>query len=138
MKFFIIHNAQGKIIRTGSCPVTLFELQAQPGEFCIEGVADNNKQFISIDEGELKNYPPKPDAHHEFDYDNGQWQKPDDYSIRVEQEQQKQIITNRSREYPPLTDLADAIYWQHKGDNKLMDAYFAKCDVVKHKFPKEK
>ena len=43
----------------------------------------------------------------------------------------------RAPEYPPLTDLADAIYWQSQGDNSKIEAYFAAIDAVKAKYPKE-
>jgi hypothetical protein len=43
----------------------------------------------------------------------------------------------RASEYPTLADFADAYYWAQKGDNTLMDAYVAKCDAVKTKYPKD-
>ena len=43
----------------------------------------------------------------------------------------------RRSEYPTLADFADAYYWAQKGDNTLMDAYVAKCDAVKTKYPKD-
>ena len=46
-------------------------------------------------------------------------------------------IENRQREYPPLTDLADALYHQSKGDETKLTAYLAKCEAVKQKYPKE-
>ena len=42
----------------------------------------------------------------------------------------------RRREYPPLTELADAIYWQENNDKEPMRVYVAKCKVVKDKYPK--
>ena len=45
-------------------------------------------------------------------------------------------IENRAREYPPLTDLADALYHQSKGDETKLTAYLAKCEAVKQKYPK--
>lgn len=42
----------------------------------------------------------------------------------------------RRREYPPLTDLADALYWQSQGDQTKMDAYLAAVEAVKIKYPK--
>jgi hypothetical protein len=42
----------------------------------------------------------------------------------------------RAPEYPDLKELADALYWSSKGDNTKMDAYVAKCDAVKSKYPK--
>jgi len=46
-------------------------------------------------------------------------------------------ILNRKMEYPPLTDLADALYHQSKGDETKLTAYIAKCEAVKQKYPKE-
>jgi hypothetical protein len=46
-------------------------------------------------------------------------------------------ITKRQKEYPPLADLADALYHQSKGDETKLTAYLAKCEAVKQKYPKE-
>ena len=45
-------------------------------------------------------------------------------------------IAKRQPEYPPLTDLADALYHQSKGDETKLTAYLAKCETVKTKYPK--
>jgi hypothetical protein len=45
-------------------------------------------------------------------------------------------IAKRQAEYPPLTDLADALYHQSKGDETKLTAYLAKCEAVKQKYPK--
>ena len=45
-------------------------------------------------------------------------------------------IAKRQPEYPPLTDLADALYHQSKGDETKLTAYLAKCESVKTKYPK--
>ena len=42
----------------------------------------------------------------------------------------------RQPEYPPLGDLADAIYWQNEGDSSKMTAYLAAVEAVKVKYPK--
>lgn len=42
----------------------------------------------------------------------------------------------RADEYPPLSEFADAIYWQTKGDNSKMEEYLRKCEEVKAKYPK--
>ena len=42
----------------------------------------------------------------------------------------------RSVEYPPLADLADAMYWSSRGDNTKLEAYYAACEAVKQKYPK--
>ena len=46
-------------------------------------------------------------------------------------------ISKRAPEYPPLTDLADALYHQSKSDETKLTAYLAKCEAVKQKYPKE-
>lgn len=57
-------------------------------------------------------------------------------AIRAEFER-TQYIRDRVMEYPPLTELADAIYWQSQGDISKMTAYLAKVEEVKSKYPKE-
>lgn len=47
-----------------------------------------------------------------------------------------QYQRDREPEYPPLAELADAIYWQQKGDNSKMEAYLAKVEAIKTKYPK--
>lgn len=42
----------------------------------------------------------------------------------------------RQPEYPPLTDLADALYWQSQGDETKMTAYLQAVEAVKNKYPK--
>lgn len=49
---------------------------------------------------------------------------------------QAELSEQRRQAYPPLTDLADALYWQSKGDDALMKAYLAKIEAVKARFPK--
>ena len=44
--------------------------------------------------------------------------------------------SDRVSEYPPLSDLADAMYWASKGDNTKLDNYYAACEAVKQKYPK--
>lgn len=53
-----------------------------------------------------------------------------DYDSKLYQRQ-------RQPEYPPLQDLADALYWQSKDDSSKMQAYLAACEAVKQKYPKE-
>lgn len=43
----------------------------------------------------------------------------------------------RVEEYPPLSEFADAMYWQSQGDDTKMTAYLAACEAVKSKYPKD-
>ena len=47
-----------------------------------------------------------------------------------------QYQRDRQPEYPPLADLADALYWSNQGDNTKLDEYYAACAAVKAKYPK--
>jgi hypothetical protein len=42
----------------------------------------------------------------------------------------------RRGEYPPLADLADALYWQSQGKPELLQQYLAKIEAVKDRYPK--
>jgi hypothetical protein len=53
------------------------------------------------------------------------WVDPDGYKLQ------------RATKYPPLTDLADALYHQSKGDETKITAYLEKVEAVKQKYPKE-
>lgn len=55
--------------------------------------------------------------------------------IRAEYELVK-YQDQRRPEYPPLTDLADALYWQAQGDESKMTSYLAAVQAVKDKYPK--
>ena len=42
----------------------------------------------------------------------------------------------RIKEYPSLGNLADAMYWNSKGDSSKLTAYYAACEKVKTDNPK--
>jgi len=42
----------------------------------------------------------------------------------------------RAVAYPPIGELADALYWASTGDTSKLDAYYAACAAVKAKYPK--
>jgi len=46
MKNYIVYNDAGKILRTGSCPESDFEIQAGEGEQVLEGQANDSTQEI--------------------------------------------------------------------------------------------
>ncbi len=51
MKNYIVYNLEGKILRTGSCPDDMMEIQAHENEFVMEGIADDVKHRIK--DGEI-------------------------------------------------------------------------------------
>ena len=83
----------------------------------------------------------------EYDYNDLDWFETDipkptfeeikEKALHLEQEYKAteyQIL--RSPEYPPITDLADALYWNSKGDSSHLEEYYAACEEVKNKYPK--
>lgn len=46
------------------------------------------------------------------------------------------VLEKRSLLYPPLADFADAMYWNSKGDDSKLTAYYAACEKVKTDNPK--
>tara|TARA_R100000329_G_scaffold150670_1_gene144202 strand:+ start:1237 stop:1563 length:327 start_codon:yes stop_codon:yes gene_type:complete len=43
---------------------------------------------------------------------------------------------DRQPQYPSLADFADAMYWNSKGDDTHLKAYYAACEKVKSDNPK--
>jgi hypothetical protein len=81
-------------------------------------------------------------------YDNLVWldtryPKPERSAVAAEQSSLQTEWENtryqrkRVREYPDLKVLADALYWQSKGDSTKMAEYIAACESVKVKYPKQ-
>ncbi len=60
--------------------------------------------------------------------------------VRTEQQRTtdtlEAVLVSRSKSYPPLVDLADALYWQAQGDDSKMNSYLAACKKVKEDLPK--
>lgn len=82
-------------------------------------------------------------AEHGITYEGLEWldevqTKPSKAQVDVEIQRQidEEYKELRAPEYPPLSDLADAIYWQENGDATKMTAYLAKVQAVKTKYPK--
>ena len=48
----------------------------------------------------------------------------------------KEYQLQRAPEYPDLKELADALYWNSKGDVTKLEFYYEKCEAVKDKYPK--
>ena len=51
-------------------------------------------------------------------------------------ETEETVKLKRGLEYPPLGDFADAMYWNSKGDDSKLTAYYAACEKVKTDNPK--
>lgn len=85
------------------------------GLYLFKGNADNSTEKLTDDQTALVN---TEFSRLQTEYDITEYQR------------------KRANEYPLLTDLADAMYWASQGDNTKLDAYYAKCEAVKLKYPK--
>ena len=46
MKNYVVYDLEGKILRTGTCPDDMIEIQAGENEMVMEGVVDDTKHRI--------------------------------------------------------------------------------------------
>ena len=83
---FLVHNADGNILRTGQCPAEQLALQAGYGEWVIEDIAgDTNDTHHRIEGGKRVEFTPPPAP-------------------------PPSIQAQRARAYPPVGDQLDAIW----------------------------
>ena len=60
MKSFIVYAQDGTILRTGSCPDAMFDLQKDADELIMEGVADDASKIIQ--DGKIVEKPAPSDS----------------------------------------------------------------------------
>lgn len=73
MNHFTIYNSEGRILRTGIAPPGQLEIQVQEeGEFLLLSRSDPSYQYI--EDGLVRNMPPKPSEYHTFDYKAKAWE----------------------------------------------------------------
>lgn len=141
MKSFVIYDNAGRVVRSGTCPETLYEIQAGLGESIIEGACDPARHYVAG--GVITPYTPD-ELNAQANMKPGMtWQMPERavFDRRSAQERlaqrSKDISRARALAYPPLTSLADALYWQSAGQAQPMIDYLAACAAVKAANPKE-
>lgn len=134
MKCYIYDEGTG--IFTGQMIVAKSQeevvLNTPPGHGAREACGvDPVRQRIDINTGALVTYiPPCPGPEERHRFDSGKWEW-----VYVPTEGEV-CVANRGAAYPSLAELADAMYWQSRGDSSKLDAYFAACEDVKKRFPK--
>jgi hypothetical protein len=109
----------------------LFEI-LYPGEaICIDGAVDwelDELGLYKIKNVHFTNPNIKPPTKEEYDQA---------YAQALAEWNSTVYKIKRKQEYPPLADLADALYWQAQGDESKMTAYLSAVQDVKNKYPKE-
>jgi hypothetical protein len=108
--FVVYRLADGEVEKSGTCAKTVVEKQAGTGQAVLivkEPIVGNQ---YAVRDGQLVRRTVAP--------------------VMLSYQQQ------RRQEYPPLSDFADAMYWQLQGDASKMEAYLAKVAAVKARYPK--
>lgn len=54
---YLVCDGQGRILRYGSAPGHMIDIQAQPGEHAFAGTADQSRQYIDIEAAAVLNRP---------------------------------------------------------------------------------
>ena len=75
MILFVVHNALGEILRSGSCPASMLSIQAEEGQFVVEGVADDTQYYVA--DGQIVDFPEKPSDYHVWDWTTHAWRLSD-------------------------------------------------------------
>lgn len=71
MRNFIVHNADGRILRVGHAPANMVQVQAMGGEFVLEGECDPSTSYV--DSGVVVQMPARPGDNFSFDYASKSW-----------------------------------------------------------------
>ena len=140
MSNFTVYDGNGYILSSGIAPASMVSMQAKLGEFVIEASVDIDKNYIL--NGDIKSYT-EAELQAKNNLPRGwSWKMPERIAIDPRTTVQRSIDAakavqeSRSAAYPPLVDLADALYWQAQGDGSKMTNYLAACDAVKRAHPK--
>lgn len=121
IKFYVTEG--GYLVSTGTCPDGMEIFQAGP----------NQDVFIGTPPG----YVPDPNR-----LPGERWHVQSKTWVDTRSQDQKTsddyqaVIQARVAEYPPLEDLADAMYWANQGDDTKLKAYYDKVAAVKANNPK--
>lgn len=138
---YYIYDESGEIVKWGIAPLDEITLQANDGQTACEGLAHPATHYV--ENGVLTAYselqvaaknsrPLYPCA-----WDNKQFCWLDLRDIERKKADELEAFNEQRRSaYPPIEDLADALYWQANGDDSKMTAYLEKCRQVKENIPK--
>lgn len=100
---FTVYKESGEVLRTGSCQEDDLAIQAQDGEFVVEGHYPDDQYYW---DGEFKSIPNKPSENHIFDYQSKTWVINEDMAwglIRA----QRNALLNQS-DWTQLGDIPEA------------------------------
>lgn len=123
MKNFIVYNSSGKILRTGTCPDSVFSAQTQAGEFIMEGVCEDDANY-SVVNGALVYTPVVPTT--------------EEIQERIRGARDSRLATSDWTQVPdaPLTD-AKKLEWRtyRQALRDLPSQYSNETDISNVMFP---
>ena len=100
MKSYIIYESNGRIVRTGRCIDSDFDLQAQADELILEGEAAFDNDYV--ENGTIKPLPKKPDGEYVFDYQTKSWVLDEAATIRAVYGKRDQLLRNGPDRINPM------------------------------------
>jgi hypothetical protein len=70
---FTVHDADGRILRSGICQDEAFDHQAQDGEAVLPIESKDDRHYVDVGSGTLVEFPPQPKPEYVFDYKSKSW-----------------------------------------------------------------
>lgn len=70
---YTVHDADGRILRSGICQEEVLDKQAGAGEFVLPILSKDDKHYVDVDSGILFPLPISPDPTYTFDYKSKKW-----------------------------------------------------------------
>ena len=138
MTDIVKYDDTGVILFSGDIPESMIKLQ---GDNVILGKGTSAFQYVK--NGKIHDYT-AVDLEVKNNLPPGYiWKMPDRIAFDPRNDDQRYLDEleafrkTRAQSYPPIEELADALYWQAKGDNTKMLSYLAACEAVKQKIPKK-
>lgn len=139
VKFSKYDPASGRILFVGEVPKSMLELQ---GDHVVVGAADPRIHYVDLGTGQVRAYTDEEQQAKDALPVGWIWKLPERVAMDLRSTEQREkdalqaVLVSRARAYPPMSDFADALYWQSKGDDSKWTAYVLACDQVKQNFPK--
>jgi hypothetical protein len=124
VKNFVIYNSEGTILRTGSCPDSMFDMQCGDNESILEGAANDETQYVV--DGVIVDKPDPTPAEQtavamfelrqqrDLMLSSTDWTQVPDSPLTAEQRSEWQMYRQRLRDLPSdyshVTSLEDVVW----------------------------
>ena len=133
----------GEITGAGDVSAETLALYASRDTAMVQGQAgDKSSHYVDVGKHALTPYSAAEKAALAAMPPGWTWQMPQRRAVDLRSPQRRDddadvaLRRARAKSYPPLADLADALFWQANGDSAPMTVYFARVAAVKAAYPK--